>query len=110
MSFTTIPDSSSSAIRFGMLISPLNVSAMSQSSPKSSVAPRIDTNEYITRNGRTTLLLLNRNCTKREPYSPQPIIVENAKQHSATAVKIDDQLPYVVVKPEIVSSAPAATP
>ena len=45
VSFTTIPDSSSSAIRFGMLISPLNVSAMSQSSPKSSVAPRIDTNE-----------------------------------------------------------------
>ena len=37
-------------------------------------------------------------------------MVENAKQHIATAVKIETQLPYVEVNPEIVSSAPAALP
>ncbi len=30
---------------------------------------------------------------QREPYSPQPMMVENAKQHSATAVKMDAQPP-----------------
>ena len=38
------------------------------------------------------------------------MIVENAKQQSAMAVKIDTQLPYVAVNPEIVSSAPASAP
>ena len=36
--------------------------------------------------------------------------VENAKQHIAIAVNIDIQPPYVAVKPDIVSSAPAACP
>ena len=35
---------------------------------------------------------------------------DNAKQHMATAVKMDTQLPYVEVNPRIVSSAPAASP
>ena len=34
-----------------------------------------------------------RNSIHLVPYSPQPMIVENAKQHIATAVKIDTQLP-----------------
>ncbi len=38
------------------------------------------------------------------------MIVENAKQHIATAVKTETQLPYVEVNPRIVSSAPAAAP
>ena len=37
-------------------------------------------------------------------------MVENAKQHIATAVKIDTQFPYVEVNPRIVSSAPATSP
>ena len=36
--------------------------------------------------------------------------VENAKQQSETAVKIDIHPPYVIVNPEIVNSAPAASP
>ena len=47
---------------------------------------------------------------RQVPYSPHPIIVENAKQHIATAVKIDTQFPQVDVNPRIVSSAPAASP
>ena len=35
------------------------------------------------------------------------MIVENAKQHMATAVKMETQFPYVLVKPLMVSSAPA---
>ena len=42
---TTVPDSSSNAMRFGMLIRPLKVSAMLHSSPRSTVAPRMDTAE-----------------------------------------------------------------
>ena len=38
------------------------------------------------------------------------MIVENAKQHIATAVKIDTQPPYAEVNPLMVSSAPAASP
>ena len=38
------------------------------------------------------------------------MIVENAKQHIATAVKIDTQPPYTEVNPLMVSSAPAASP
>ena len=38
------------------------------------------------------------------------MIVENAKQHIATAVKMDTQPPYTDVNPLIVSSAPAASP
>ena len=35
---------------------------------------------------------------------------DNAKQHMATAVKMETQFPYVLVKPLMVSSAPAAAP
>ena len=82
---------------------------MSHKSPRSIVAPTIATSEYNTRNGFTAFDL-NINSTHLDPYKPQPIMVEKAKQHIATAVKIDTQLPYVVIKPEIVSSAPAASP
>ena len=88
-----MPDSRSSAMRFGMLIRPLKVSAMLHSSPRSTVAPRMDTKEYTTKKGRTTLSLRHKNAMKREPYRPQPMMVENAKQHSATAVKMDAQPP-----------------
>ena len=57
------------------------------------VAPRMETKEYTTKKGRTTLSLRQRNAMKREPYSPQPMMVEKAKQHSATAVKMDAQPP-----------------
>ena len=88
-----MPESSSRAIRFGILIRPLKVSATLHSRPRSTVAPRMDTKEYTTKNGRTTLSLWHRNAKKREPYRPQPMMVENAKQHSATAVKMDAQPP-----------------
>lgn len=45
VSFATVPDSRSRAMRFGMLISPLKVSAMLHSRPRSTVAPRMDTKE-----------------------------------------------------------------
>ena len=54
------------------------------------------------------VLAPNRNSMQRAPYSPQLIVVENAKQHMAIAVKIEIQFPYTCVKPAIVSSAPAA--
>ena len=38
------------------------------------------------------------------------MIVEKAKQHMATAVNKETQLPYVAMNPWIVSSAPASTP
>ena len=61
--------------------------------PRSIVAPRMETKEFTTKKGRTTLSLRQRNAIKREPYSPQPMMVEKAKQHSATAVKMDAQPP-----------------
>ena len=54
-------------MRFGMLISPLKVSAMLHSRPRSTVAPRMDTKEYTTRKGPTTLSVWNRNSMHREP-------------------------------------------
>ena len=44
VSFTTVPDNRKTAIRFGMDIKPLNVSAILHNSPRSTVAPRIATN------------------------------------------------------------------
>ena len=67
------------------------------------------TSEYTTINSLITFSE-NRNSMQRAPYSPHPIVVEKAKQHIATAVKTDTQLPYTAVKPWIVSSAPAASP
>ena len=107
---TTVPDNRNKAIKLGILIKPLKVSAMLHNNPRSTVAPNIDTKEYTTKNGFITLSLWNKNETNLEPYNPQPIIVEKAKQHKEIAVKIDAHPPYVEVNPEIVSSAPAATP
>ena len=76
-----------------MLIRPLKVSAMLHSNPRSMVAPRMDTKEYTTKKGRTTLSLRHRKAMNREPYKPQPMMVEKANQHSATAVKMDAQPP-----------------
>lgn len=109
VNLTTVPDSINTAIRFGIIIRPLNVSAISHRSPRSIVAPMIATNAYTTINGFINLLPI-RNPTHLEPYSPQPRIVENAKQQRATAVNIDIQFPYVATKPFIVRSAPAACP
>ena len=108
--FTTVPDNRNTAIRFGIAINPLKVSAILHRSPSSTVAPRIATREYTTINGFTTFSLENRNSIHLAPYSPHPMIVEKAKQHIATAVKTDIQLPYTEVNPDIVSSAPAACP
>lgn len=108
--FTTVPDNRNTAIRFGIAINPLKVSAILHRSPSSTVAPRIATREYTTMNGFTIFSLENRNSIHLAPYSPHPIIVEKAKQHIATAVKTDIQLPYTEVNPDIVSSAPAAFP
>ena len=44
-SLTTTPDRRNRAIRLGMAIMPLKVSAMSHSSPRSMVAPTMDTRE-----------------------------------------------------------------
>ena len=50
-SFTTTPDNRKTAIKFGIAISPLNVSAIFHISPRSIVAPTIATSEYSTING-----------------------------------------------------------
>ena len=50
-SFTTTPDNKNTAIRFGITISPLNVSAMFHISPRFMVAPTIATNAYKIMNG-----------------------------------------------------------
>ena len=68
VSLTTVPESSSNAMRLGMLIRPLKVSAMLHSRPRSTVAPRMDTKEYTTKKGFATLSLWQRNTRKREPY------------------------------------------
>lgn len=44
-SFTTVPDKRNRAIKFGIDINPLNVSAILQRSPRSTVAPRMATRE-----------------------------------------------------------------
>ena len=93
VSLTTVPESSSNAIRLGMLIRPLKVSAMLHSRPRSTVAPRMDTKEYTTKKGFATLSLWQRNTRKREPYRPQPMMVEKAEQQSATAVKMEAEPP-----------------
>lgn len=49
--FTTTPDNKNTAIRFGITISPLNVSAMFHISPRFMVAPTIATNAYKIMNG-----------------------------------------------------------
>lgn len=50
-SFTTTPDNKNTAIRFGITISPLNVSAMFHISPRFMVAPTIATSAYKIMNG-----------------------------------------------------------
>ena len=52
----------------------------------------IATNEYTNIKGLITLEE-NKNSIQRAPYNPHPIMVENAKQHNATAVKMEIQLP-----------------
>ena len=94
-------------MRFGIDMSPLNVSAMLQSSPRFMVAPTIATSAYTIMNGLMSPRSEDKNSIHLVPYSPQPMIVENAKQQSATAVKIDTQPPYAEVNPLMVSSAPA---
>ena len=90
--FTTTPDSRNTAIRLGMTMSPLKVSAMLHISPKFMVAPTIAVREYRTMKGMLEREP-KRNSIHLVPYSPQPMMVEKAKQHIATAVKIDIQLP-----------------
>ena len=104
-----MPDNKNKAIKFGIAISPLQVSEIPQISPKSAVAPTIAIKEYATMKG---LIIFSPkiNSAHLAPYNHQPKIVEKAKQQSATSVKIDTQLPYVETKPLIVSSAPASTP
>ena len=79
-------------IKFGIAINPLNVSAILQSIPRSTVAPRMATREYTNIKGLITLEE-NKNSIQRAPYNPHPIMVENAKQHNATAVKMEIQFP-----------------
>ena len=105
----TVPDNKNSAIKFGIAIRPLKVSAIFHTSPRSIVAPIIATREYTIIKGLMTFAE-KINSMQRAPYNPHPIIVENAKQHMETAVNIDTQFPYVDVNPRIVSSAPAASP
>lgn len=50
------------------------------------------TREYTNIKGLITLEE-NKNSIQRAPYNPQPMIVENAKQQRATAVKIEIQFP-----------------
>lgn len=109
VNFTTVPDNKNKAIKFGIAIKPLQVSEIPQINPRSAVAPTIAVEEYATMKG---LIIFSPQINSKHlaPYNPQPRIVENAKQQSAMAVKIDTQLPYVETKPLIVSSAPASTP
>lgn len=66
-SFTTTPDRRNTAIRFGIAIRPLKVSAIFHKSPRSTVAPRIATREYRTMNGLVVLELLKRNSQHLAP-------------------------------------------
>ena len=75
----TFPDKRKSAIKFGIAISPLQVSEMPQINPRSAVAPTIAMHEYTTINGLITFSP-KINSMHRAPYNPQPKMVENAKQ------------------------------
>lgn len=88
----TLPDSRNRAIRFGSAISPLQVSEMPQINPRSAVAPIIAMQEYTTINGLITFSP-KINSIHLAPYSPQPKMVEKAKQQRAIAVKTDTQFP-----------------
>ena len=107
--FATVPDNKNNAIKFGITIKPLQVSEISQIKPRSAVAPTMAISEYTTING---LIIFSPkiNSIHLAPYNPQPKIVENAKQQSAIAVKMDTQFPYVVTNPLMVSSVPAVMP
>ena len=61
--------------------------------PRSIVAPRMETKEYTTKKGRTNLVAAAEERDETRAVQPQPMMVENAKQHSATAVKMDAQPP-----------------
>ena len=65
-SFTTTPDSRKTAIRFGITIRPLNVSAIFHIRPSSIVAPTIATSAYRTMNGLFARLP-NKNSMQRVP-------------------------------------------
>ena len=101
-------------IRLGIAMSPLNVSA---TSPDDSEIHCSSEDSYQSVEDQERLLSL---ASEEEfssillfPYSPpaqRTVEDENAKQHIATAVNIDTQLPYVLVNPWIVISAPAGWP
>ena len=63
---TTVPERRNRAIRFGMAIRPLKVSAILHIRPRSAVAPRMATREYTTMNGLITFSL-NKNSMQRAP-------------------------------------------
>ena len=108
-SLTTVPDNKNNAIKFGIAIRPLHVSEIPQINSRSAVAPTMAINEYTTMKGLITFSP-KMNSMHLAPYNPQPKMVENAKQQSAMAVKMEIQFPYVATNPLIVSSAPASTP
>ena len=61
-----VPESKNTPIKFGIAMRPLNVSAMLQRSPRSTVAPMIATNEYAIINGRI-IFAENKNSMQRAP-------------------------------------------
>ncbi len=69
VSFTTTPDSRNTAIRLGMTMSPLKVSAMLHISPRFIVAPTIAVREYRTMKGMLEREP-KRNSIHLVPYSP----------------------------------------
>ena len=71
-SLITVPDNKRTAIKLGITIRPLNVSAMFQIRPRSIVAPMIATREYTTMKGLIAPFP-NRNSIHLEPYNPHPM-------------------------------------
>ena len=79
--------SSTTAIRFGTAIRPLQASARLQTTPACNTAPTARAATCTT--GKTAAIRApNKYLHAWRPYQPHPSTVENANRHSATVKKI----------------------
>ena len=93
VSFTTVPESNNNAIRFGILIGAVKgIGDVPQQVKVDGCAE--DCDERINDEERAHGLTgAEQKFHKTRAVKAQPMMVENAKQHSATAEKMEAQLP-----------------
>ncbi len=110
VSFTTVPESRNKAIRVGNCHK--TVKCLGNAPHQSKVGSCAKDGNQGINNHKWFDHFFQRTGTQCNGHRKVPIrlLWKKAKQHIATAVKMDTQFPYVEVNPRIVSSAPAAFP